>query len=478
MSYSTNVPGLTFTATGFSAPAESAILEGIQADYAGAFGSNINPALNTPQGQLETSTTAIINAANMSIVFLSSMMDPALNFGRWQDAIGRIYFLTRDPAEPTVVQVSCGGATNVVIPPGSAQVQDPSGNIYAATDSGTIGASGTVVVGFANLVTGPTAVPATVAIYQGVPNWSGAAVVSGVAGNVVEGRADFEARREASVAANAQGIPSAVLGWLYENVAGLASAYVVDNPLGTPAVVGGVTLNANSLYVATYGGGTASIATAIWQKKNPGCAYFTAGNTTVNVQDPNPAYSGAGPIYPITWEVAIEAPLCFNVTLKNGPGVPANATALVAAAIYSGVTGADGGSRLGIGSTVYASRYYGDIAALGPWAHIETVEVGNAAAATFTGSISGTTLTVSSVSGTIAIGAFVKGDGVSPGTIITAGSGSSWTVSVSQTVTAGAMASQPANQNFVTNGINFMPVFNVITQGGTIVGGDVNVILA
>ena len=58
--------------------------------------------------------------------------------------------------------------------------------------------------------------------------------------------------------------------------------------------------------------------------------------------------------------------------------------------------------------------------------------------ATFVGSISGTTLTVASVSsGTIAIGQRIKGTGVASGTYITAGSGTSWTVSKSQTVAAG-----------------------------------------
>ena len=55
--------------------------------------------------------------------------------------------------------------------------------------------------------------------------------------------------------------------------------------------------------------------------------------------------------------------------------------------------------------------------------------------AVFTGSISGTALTVSSVtSGTIAIGQTLTGTGVTAGTTITAGSGLSWTVSASQTV--------------------------------------------
>jgi hypothetical protein len=57
-------------------------------------------------------------------------------------------------------------------------------------------------------------------------------------------------------------------------------------------------------------------------------------------------------------------------------------------------------------------------------------------AATFTGTTSGTTLTVSSVTGTIKIGQIVTGGTIAAGTYITAGSGTSWTISASQTATA------------------------------------------
>jgi hypothetical protein len=52
----------------------------------------------------------------------------------------------------------------------------------------------------------------------------------------------------------------------------------------------------------------------------------------------------------------------------------------------------------------------------------------------FTGTISGTALTVSSVTGVIAIGQYLAGAGVTAGTTIVSGSGSSWVVSASQTV--------------------------------------------
>jgi hypothetical protein len=70
--------------------------------------------------------------------------------------------------------------------------------------------------------------------------------------------------------------------------------------------------------------------------------------------------------------------------------------------------------------------------------------------AIFTGSISGTTLTVSGVTGTIAIGQTVYTgaalNGVIQGTKITAGSGATWTVDTAQTVASQAMTSGVDNR--------------------------------
>jgi len=65
----------------------------------------------------------------------------------------------------------------------------------------------------------------------------------------------------------------------------------------------------------------------------------------------------------------------------------------------------------------------------------------------FTGSISGTTLTVAagSINGQIVIGQTLSGTGVTAGTTITAGSGTTWTVSASQTVAATTMTTIMTN---------------------------------
>ena len=91
---------------------------------------------------------------------------------------------------------------------------------------------------------------------------------------------------------------------------------------------------------------------------------------------------------------------------------------------------------------------------------------GFAGAVIATSSISGTTLTVGSVtSGTVAIGQTVNGPGVVPNTVITAGSGSTWTVNTSQTVASGTLT-LGTGALVSTSATNYMTVGRYITISG------------
>lgn len=90
--------------------------------------------------------------------------------------------------------------------------------------------------------------------------------------------------------------------------------------------------------------------------------------------------------------------------------------------------------------------------------------------ATFTGSISGTTLTVSGVTGTVTTGMTVTGGSVPAGTYITSGSGSTWTVSAS--VTQGSTSMVGARINwFGTQGGIFSNYFSGDGINAFITGG-------
>lgn len=230
MAISTNVPSVTFGPTGLVLPAESAILTGVQQDINAAFGGGLNPGLTTPQGQLASSLAAIIGDCNDLFAQYVNAVDPRYSTGIMQDALAQLYFLTRNPALPTTLQVTCIGLVGVAIPIG-ALINDTNGNVYACTQAGTIPAGGSITLSFANQVTGPIAVPASVSIYKSIPGWDTATLVSGVVGQNVETPSAFEFRRQQSVAINATGsLPS-----IYANVfavPGVLDVYVAENTTG------------------------------------------------------------------------------------------------------------------------------------------------------------------------------------------------------------------------------------------------------
>ncbi len=459
------VPSVTWGERGFLAPSGPAVLAGVQGDYSAAFGRNLNYNLNTPQGQLSTSNSAVIIDANSIFVYYTNQVDPAYATGRMQDAIARIYFLTRNPAEPTVLQLQCSGALDVPIPIGSS-VRDAAGNIYIAVEGGTIPSSGLLSLSFAAQTPGPISIPDDVEIYQAISGWDSAAILSGTVGQNTESRSQFEDRRRQTVAANAVGILDAVLGSVLK-ATNVLDAFVTENDLSVPKIIGGYQLSANSIYVAVVGGAPPDIGRAIWTKKAPGCTYN--GNTTVIVEDNNAGYSPPVPVYQVRYEIPDALPVLYEIVITDGPTVPADAGTQIQNVILAAFNGEDGGSRARIGDTIYATRYVLPVLALGPWVQLQSLKIGssNAADAVIVGQIAGTTLTVTTVSsGALAAGQTVFGaaaGNVIVGTTIlsqlsgpTGGLGT-YQLSQTQTVTSQAMTAVKASSNTVQVDIDQVP---------------------
>lgn len=370
----TNVPSLVIAAGGVVTPAEVDVLNGALADMNVAYGGNLNiNNLETPQGQLASTLAAIIADKNNQILWYVSQVDPMYAEGRMQDAIARIYFITRNPSQATVVTGRCTGQPGVAVPTG-ALAQAADGTVYTCTSGGVISDAGIVDLTFRALVTGP--IPCAIGTlnrpYQTIPGWESITnLTEGIIGRDTENRNDFEVRRNASVAKNAQGnLPSvrgAVLG-----VTGVLDAFVTENTTSAPITVGGVTLAAHSLYVAAAGGDPQAIGNAIWLKKAVGCDYN--GNTTVTVTDPS--YSDPKPTYTVKFQVPSPVPIKMQVNIVASLNVPSDAQAQIQNAVLAAFAGTDGGPRTRIGGTVYASRFYAAVAALGSWAQIVSLEVG------------------------------------------------------------------------------------------------------
>lgn len=463
----TNVPAISWSAAGPVVPSGSAVLAGIQADYNVAFSVSFNFDPTTPQGQLTGSLAAVVNNANQLLTYYASQTDPAYATGRMQDAIARIYFLERNPAEPTTVQALCSGLPGVVIPVGSvAKAED--GNLYTCTQEGTIPVGGSITLAFACNTVGPIECPAGSLnqIYRAISGWDSITnVADGVLGRNTESRADFETRRRASVAVNSIGslpsIQGAVLG-----IAGVLDAYVTENELATPVTRGGVLLAPHSLYVAVSGGAAQDVGEAIWSKKAPGCNYN--GNTTVTVVDQGTGYSPPYPEYDVTFETPTNLSILFAVDIVNSPLVPADAATQIQDALIAAFAGDDGGARARIGSTIYATRFIYPIAALGSWAQVRSLKIGsnNNPDAVGTGAIVDTTLTISAVSDAgFGVGQTISGTGVTVGTRITAlGTGSggvgTYIVNNSQTVVSTTITSSRATRDEVAVNIDQVPTIS------------------
>lgn len=361
----TNVPRIQFTSTGLSVPQESDVLAGVLADYDAAFGGGMNTALETPQGQMATSETAIIADSNAAFVEFVNQVNPDTASGFMQDAIARIYFLDRIPGAPTVVQCLCTGGQGTVIPIG-AQAQDTSGNLYTCTVEAVIGSSGNVTTSFANVLNGPIPCPSNTLtqIYKAIPGWDSINnPTAGILGQNVETQQEFAYRRAQSVALNARGSLQSIYAAVFD-VEDVIDVYVYENVTNVTINVGATSypLVAHSLYVAAVGGTSDDIAQAIWSKKDVGCDMN--GNTSVIVYDTS-GYSAPYPQYTIKYEVPPALPIKIEVTLADDAGLPSNIEDLVKAAVIAEFNGEGSTTRVRIGSLLLASKFYPPVIAIG-----------------------------------------------------------------------------------------------------------------
>ena len=161
-------------------------------------------------------------------------------------------------------------------------------------------------------------------------------------------------------------------------VSGVLDVYAVDNKTSTASTIGGVSVAANSIYVAVEGGDQNLVAAAILSKSSAGCAY--TGNTSVTVYDNN--YPDPKPSYAVKFQTPTSVPLYFSVTIRADGSLPTNINTLIQNAIVSAAAGQDGGTPLRIGYTVYASRFNSPVAGTDANVQIVSIKIGTAASPT------------------------------------------------------------------------------------------------
>lgn len=497
---STNVPAMTYTAGGWVAPVEPAILAGVQQDIQQSFapvlpngvtlnfttstGSITNP---TPQGEIAECLTSIIGMSNEQLLLFASLIDPAFSYGRMQDGIGRIYYLLRNAALSTVATINCIGLVNTPLPAGSG-LEDANGNFLTLLNGATISASGSVILNFQANIPGPTTIAPPLTPSPSIPGWDTATLVSQISGTLTESSQAFEARRSRSTSQNGQGNLSNVVGAILGSVPGILDCRGVENdsdqvitvlPTGQNI---GISMAANSLYLVVVGGSAQAIAQAIFTKKMPGCQFN--GSQSFQIQDTGSALAVPYQTYNISFDYATQLPCTFRINVSN-INVPANATTVIQNAIIAAFAGQDtigfnamGQAMLGqparTGALMVASRFYPTVAnVLWPGASLISITMGttNNPGASFVGSIAQNVLTVSSITaGFLGTGQmlFDPSGLILSGTQImsqqggTTGGIGTYLLSNSQTVVSENMLAVPANFSEILPNVNQIPAISAL----------------
>ena len=378
----TNVPPVTITETGISVPQTQDILSGTLQDINAAFGGNLNvTSVSTPQYVLSAERAQAIALAYASLAFTLSQFDPDTAIGRFQDALARIYFITRKSGTPTIVSATCTGIPGNTLPVGSL-ARDTSGNVYESWSAVSFGSNGQATVQFANQVSGaiPCAAGSLVYIQVAVPGWDAITNESpGVTGTDVEGRDAFELRRQESVALNATGTAPAIRAAVSE-IDEVTDCFVCDNPSDETIQYGATNyeLAPHSVYVGVVGGDDDTVAQTIWTKKDIGCGMN--GNTTVTVYDDS-AYVTPYPEYQITFNRPTPTEILFAVTIQQNTQLPSDVIAQIQSAIIAAFNGqVDGFARPRIGGAIYASSYYRIVSAVSSQINIISIQIGTSEA--------------------------------------------------------------------------------------------------
>lgn len=373
----TAVPLPQFTSTGLVTASEQDILQGVLSDYVAAFaatGKTLNTELTTPQGQLASSQSYMVAEFQAMLAQLIASVDPLTSSGAFQDALGRIYFLTRQQATYAYVGADVGGVVGALLPAGS-QVRSSDGTIWASTSALNFDAGGAGVATFQATTPGslPQAGVGDLTIYQQVPGWESVDnTAPSVPGRDVEGRADFETRRSDSVQIGGRGSPQSIRAAV-ANIPGVSDVYVYNNGSDS-AIAAGVTaypIPAHSIGINVTGGDAQAIAEAIWSKIDCGCGFATQTTVTVNVEDAD-GYTPPYPTYAIRFmHNRPPTQVYFTVNVADLASLPANYVTLVqqavAAAFANGYTSPDGTIDIGrarIGGQVVAATYAAPLLAL------------------------------------------------------------------------------------------------------------------
>jgi len=352
---------ITVDETGITVPTADDVKTAFQTVLTNAFGSDLSLDDSTPQGVLINDLTEEKLLDNALLLYFYNQLNPETATGVFQDALGSIYGMQRKVATSTIVNCVCTGLQGTVLNGKTslnpAMAQSVNGDLFQCINGGTIPASGSITLQFESVETGEIPAPANSVnrIFSSVSGWDSINnTTAGVLGTEQESRVDFEKRRKQELARNATGSLSSVYSRVFE-VEGVTDVFVAENDKNTAdsTTYSGITIQPHSIYVCVNGGTSADLAQAIYDSKSAGCD-TTGNNTCSKVID--------GKTY--TYNYDIPTYNTFFVKVGVGEAVSPDVSSQIKEVILNDYDGKTDDESITIGSSIYASRFYGDISRL------------------------------------------------------------------------------------------------------------------
>lgn len=333
----------TISSAGISAPAYSDIYASLQASAQLIFGSDIYIAPDSQDGQflaIFAKAQADSNAATIAAYNAASTVTAQ---GVGLSNLVKLSYLRRLVATNSQVNVLITGVAGTTITAG--QVGDASGNIWNLPSVVTIPGPGSITVTATAVNAGAIVAPAgtVTQIITPTAGWQLANnPAAATAGQPVETDAQLRLRQSNSQGLNAiTPLPATVAA--VEAITGVGIGNVVGYENDTNAVDSNG-LPAHSIAIVVIGGNAVDIATAIMNKKTPGC--FTYGTTSQFVTD------SVGITHNISFFVPTNPNIQASVNIHALTGYTAATGVAIQAAIAAYI------NALAIGQSVLTTRLY------------------------------------------------------------------------------------------------------------------------
>lgn len=332
------------TSTGLEVATYSEMQTTLETGFQTIYGNDINLDPDSPDGQIiGIFLQAYLDILDL-IVNVYNMFDPDNAIGSVLDQRVSINGIQRQAGTFTTTDVTLvvsqalnlSGLDQTANPVYT--VQDDAGNQWQLQTSQVIAGAGTYVFLFqaaapGQVFTVPDTITQSVTVVLGVTSINNPTTYSTL-GEEEESDAALKVRRQQSVSLSSQGYYNGLKAALL-NINGVTSVQIIENDSGTTNIYG---VPGHSIWVIVAGSGAAaSIAQAIYSKRNAGCGMYNSGDGaaqsfTITQQD--------GSTFTVYWDGIIDENLFikFSVTSLNSINPP-NIAAIQAGLVESFVPG-------------------------------------------------------------------------------------------------------------------------------------------